>query len=454
MTEETHMNVNTHMTLRRSLLTSFLTLSVIALVVLLQTRVEGAVLTQPKITKKTVALIPITSSSFPSVNMGAAIDSRKAMLDRSIHVAFVKEPGAEPLSSFDLALKDHPLWIMFNVRDNQGEAVLDLERVKQHLISYPPQNIPQSQSCVLLSSWVDDDGVTRAQTDCIAKSGYVYDQNTLANMVKDAFENGEGTVEYVLTSVAAVVTDPANGTPMPLKLLATGYSSFEGSGAARKSNVRKGLNERVHNVLVPADTVFSFNDTLGIVSINRGWQMALTIFEGVNLRPAPGGGICQVSTTTYRAALAAGLPIVEQKSHSLYVTYYEKFGVGQDATIFPGKQDFKFLNDTGAPLLIQAYNQGDEAIVRIYGADDGRSVSVTGPYFGRTAPKDLLENGKILRNNEIGWVRTVRPVDGEEKREVFVARYNAIPKSLSTKWELKTEITRGDMVKSIVASDH
>lgn len=448
------MDVNTHMTLRRSLLATFLSLNVVALVALVQTRAEGAVLTQPIVTKQEVALMPITSSSFPSVNMGAAIDSRKEMLERAIHVTFVKEAGSEPISTFDLALKDHPLWIMFDVRGDQGEAVIDLERVKQHLISYPPQNIPEPQSCVLLSSWVDDDGVTRAQTDCIAKSGFVYDQNILANMVKDAFEKGEDTVEYVLTSVAAVVTDPTNGSEMPMKLLATGHSSFEGSGAARKSNVRKGLNERVHNVLVPADTVFSFNDTLGIVSVNRGWQMALTIFEGVNLRPAPGGGICQVSTTTYRAALAAGLPIVEQKSHSLYVTYYEKFGVGQDATIFPGKQDFKFLNDTGAPLLIQAYNQGDEAFVRIYGADDGRNVSVTGPYFGKTAPKDLLDNGKILKNNEIGWVRTVRPVGGEEKREVFVARYNAIPKSLSTKWELKTEITRGDMTKNIVASEH
>ncbi len=447
------MNVKTQKTLRRSLLASFLALNVVALVALVQTQVQGAVLPKAEMTKQNVALTPITSSSFPAVQMGAAIDARKEMLERAIRVTFVKESGSEPISSFELALKDHPLWIMFNVRGNQSEAVIDLERVRQHLISYPPQNIPEPQSCVLLSTWVDDDGVTRAQTDCIAKSGFVYDQNTLANMVKEAFEKGQDTVEYVLTSVPAVVTDPTNGSAMPMKLLATGHSSFEGSGGARKSNVRKGLNERVHNVIVPADTVFSFNDTLGIVSINRGWKEALTIFEGVNLRPAPGGGICQVSTTTYRAALAAGLPIVEQKSHSLYVTYYEKFGVGQDATIFPGKQDFQFRNDTGAPLLIQAYNQGDEAFVRIYGSDDGRSVAITGPYFGKTAPKDLLENGKILKNNEIGWVRTVRPAGGEEKREVFIARYQAIPKSLSSRWELTTKITRGETTKDIVASE-
>jgi vancomycin resistance protein YoaR len=92
--------------------------------------------------------------------------------------------------------------------------------------------------------------------------------------------------------------------------LSTGRSNFKGSGAGRKSNVRKALNERVNNIFVPAGAVFSFNDTLGTVSTGNGWQMALTIFDGVDLRPAPGGGICQASTTVYRAALAAGFPIM------------------------------------------------------------------------------------------------------------------------------------------------
>lgn len=442
------MNVNTHMILRRSFLATFLALTVAGLFGWTQMKNERAALAE--MPTRTIALLPQSSSSSEApLGMSAAIDARKAMLERTVSVSFVPEPGQPPLSGFDISLKDHPLWITFDVKEDKATATLDIQRLKQHLISYPPQGIPEPQSCILLSSWTDDDGVVRAQTDCIAKSGYVYDFDALAHDIADAFEHAKDTVEYVLTSVPAVVTDPTNGSVMPMKLLATGISDFEGSGLSRKANVRKGLNERVHNVLVPADAVFSFNDTLGIVSMSRGWQMALTIFEGVNLRPAPGGGICQVSTTTYRAALAAGLPIVKQKSHSLYVTYYEKFGVGQDATIFPGKQDFQFRNDTGHPLLIQAYNDGDEAFVRIYGHDDGRTVALTGPYFGKTAPKDLLEEGRILRNNEIGWVRTVTMKGGEPKREVFVARYNAIPASLSSRWELTTVITRGDEMKVV-----
>ncbi len=440
------MNVNTHIIVRHTSFGVALALVALAIVMLAQVHVAGRGFAEARSPKKVDVM--------PPVDIGLIIEKRQAMLERKLHVSFVAEAGGMPISMFDLALKDHPLWITFDVRDQRGAVIISAERVKQHLISFPPQGIPSPQSCILLSSWTDDEGVLRAQTDCIAKSGYIYDQNVLTMLIKEALEKGEEKVEYVLSFVPAVVTDPTSGSDMPMKLLSTGHSAFEGSGLSRKANVRKALNEHVNNVLVPAGEIFSFNDTLGTVSVSKGWYMALTIFEGANLRPAPGGGICQASTTTYRAALAAGLPIIKYKNHSLYVTYYEKFGVGQDVTIFPGKQDFTFLNDTGAPLLIQAYNEGDEAYVQIFGADDHRTVQVSGPYFGKTAPKDLLTNGKILKNNEIGWVRTVTAENSEPKREVFVSRYKAIPKSLSSRWELTTVMTRGTVTPTIVAADH
>lgn len=441
------MHTHNRTTLRSSLLLTVAGLYALALLVLTQAFPQGSVFARTS--GKTVSMVLSTSSD--SVDMRAAIDQRTAMLQRTVSVQFMDESQEHPVATMTLSMKEHPLWIIFTREGSSARAVIDAERLKQHLISYPPQGIPEPRACILLSTWVDDDGVTRAQTDCTARSGFVYDTGELVMRIKEAIEHGEETVQYALTSVPAVITDPMNGSAVPMKLLATGRSTFEGSGLARKSNVRKALNERIHNVLIPADTVFSFNDTLGVVSVNRGWQMALTIFEGTNLRPAPGGGVCQASTTMFRAALEAGLPIVEQKNHSLYVTYYEKFGVGQDATIFPGKQDLRFRNDTGGPLLVQAYNDGEEAYVRLYGYDDGRTVTITGPYFGKTAPKELLENGKLLRTNEIGWERTVQK-GGEAQREVFIARYKAIPKSLVTKWPLTTEVTRGVVPEGIVTA--
>lgn len=442
------MKKKTKKLVRQTLTHAFLALSVVGLSVVDQVRSGRFV--QAEIEKRTeIAMIPGNFSPFKSAApTPLSIEERAVILNRTVQVSFVDSAGATPIASLSLPFKDYPLWIRFQARGSQEKAVVDLERVKQYVISYPPEGIPEPQSCILLSSQADEKGVLRAETDCVAKSGYVYDADVLASRIKDAFESGVESVEYVLTYVPAVITDPVSGSVIPMKHLSTGHSTFKGSGEPRKSNVRKALNEHVNNILVPADAVFSFNDTLGKVTTSRGWQMALTIFNGTDLRPAAGGGICQASTTTYRAALAAGLPIVEQKNHSLYVAYYEKFGVGQDATIFPGSQDLKFRNDTGGPILIQAYNIGDDAFVSIYGADDGRTVTLSGPYFGKTAPMDLLANGKKLKNNEIGWIRTVQMPGQEEKREASVARYHTLPKSLAARSELTTITTRGTTTSS------
>jgi vancomycin resistance protein YoaR len=254
-----------------------------------------------------------------------------------------------------------------------------------------------------------------------------------------ALERGEEKITVTLEKVPGQLIDTERSPDRPLVLLSTGRSNFKGSGAGRKSNVRKAINEHQHNIFIPEGSEFSFNDTLGIVSLSRGWQMALTIFEGVNLRPAPGGGVCQASTTVFRAVLNAGLPILEQKSHSLYVTYYEAYGVGLDATIFPGKQDFRFKNDTGGPIIMQAYTEGDEATINLYGYDDNRSVTLSGPYFAGT--EGILPDGKKIRANEIVWTRTVQSAAGTST-DIVASRYQAIPRSLAKNWTASTFQTR------------
>ena len=103
-----------------------------------------------------------------------------------------------------------------------------------------------------------------------------------------------------------------------------------------------------------------------------------------------GGGVCQVSTTVFRAALDAGLPIVERTAHSYRVSYYEQDSpVGIDATIYRPSVDLKFLNDT--PNYILVASEFDEAnyslIYKIYGTNDGREVEITEPVvLSRTAP--------------------------------------------------------------------
>jgi vancomycin resistance protein YoaR len=219
-----------------------------------------------------------------------------------------------------------------------------------------------------------------------------------------------------------------------LTLLGTGHSDFSTSIWSRMVNVRKAVSN-VHNAIVEPGEVFSFNDILDYpIAPSNGWPEAKVIFGGWELRDAPGGGICQSSTTTYRAAAYAGLPILKRKNHSLYVHYYEKHGIGLDATVFPGKQDFTFLNDTGAPLVLQAFTDGFDAYVHIYGKNDGRAVTLEGPYFGANAPADMLVNNRPVRRNEIVWVRTISRPDGTVTREQFVSNYNAVPTSIVKKY--------------------
>jgi vancomycin resistance protein YoaR len=198
----------------------------------------------------------------------------------------------------------------------------------------------------------------------------------------------------------------------------------------------KAINEQINGVIVPADATFSFNSLLGgPVTLSRGWSMALGIFDGGDLRPTPGGGICQTSTTTYRALLLAGLPIKVQRNHSLYVHYYEEYGVGLDATVFYGHQDLTFVNDTGHPLLLMSWIDGDDAFVSIYGSSDGRTVEMQGPYFWTNAPADLQINGREIRRNEIAWIRVIKLPNGAEARELRVSQYKQLPKNLARQYE-------------------
>ena len=125
--------------------------------------------------------------------------------------------------------------------------------------------------------------------------------------------------------------------------------------------------------------------------------------------------------------------------------------VMQEATVFPGQQDLEFVNDTGNPLLIQSWSDGDEAFVNILGVPDGRETVLSGPYFASNAPEDVLVNGRKMRKNEIVWLRSVKMegMTAAPEQELRVARYQSIPKSLPARSELTTVRNRpGDVASA------
>lgn len=148
-------------------------------------------------------------------------------------------------------------------------------------------------------------------------------------------------------------------------------------------------SSRINTALIPPGEEVSFNKLVGEVSAATGYRSAYIISQGRTVL-GDGGGLCQVSTTLFRAAMDAGLPILERWGHSYRVSYYElNSKPGIDATVIAPSKDFKFKNDTPGHILIQTINDPKKLhlVIEIYGTSDGRVASVTEPkVWGLTPP--------------------------------------------------------------------
>jgi vancomycin resistance protein YoaR len=162
------------------------------------------------------------------------------------------------------------------------------------------------------------------------------------------------------------------------ELIGFGESYYAHSIAGRIHNVAL-TSERINNTLVAPGAEFSFNKTLGEVSGRTGFQAGYIIQGGRSVL-SDGGGVCQVSTTLFRALLSAGLKITRRLPHSYRVTYYELDNdPGFDATVYAGEVDLRFVNDTDHYILVTAATDSKNLYmtIKIYGTSDGRYTEVT-----------------------------------------------------------------------------
>jgi vancomycin resistance protein YoaR len=170
------------------------------------------------------------------------------------------------------------------------------------------------------------------------------------------------------------------------ELIGRGVSYFYDSIPSRVYNLTLAAS-KFHGVLIKPNGTFSFLKTVGSITKLDGYKEAYVIKGGKTVL-GDGGGVCQVSTTAYRAALYAGLPIVERVPHSYRVGYYEP-PVGFDATIYqPGGPDLRFKNDTGNYILIQTFvdEQNMSLTFDFYGTSDGRVIQISDPVVVSTSP--------------------------------------------------------------------
>jgi len=158
-------------------------------------------------------------------------------------------------------------------------------------------------------------------------------------------------------------------------LLGKSSTNFSGSAASRVHNIKIGA-AKFNGILLAPQEEFSFNQNLGEVGPQQGYLPGLVIKDNKTV-PEYGGGLCQVSTTLFQAAVKAGLKIIERSPHAYPVRFYNPPGF--DATIYSPYTDLKFINPTSSFIYIQSEVKGNEIFFYIFGANENKKVILKGP---------------------------------------------------------------------------
>lgn len=248
-----------------------------------------------------------------------------------------------------------------------------------------------------------------------AAAGRELDITESAATIQAAIAAHENTATLSFTTLQPEVADQASAADLGItELVHVENSYFFGSSEPRIQNIEKSSGE-FHGLLVAPGATFSMAANMGDISLDNGYSEALIIFNGRTIEGV-GGGVCQVSTTLFRAAFFAGLPIEERHPHAYRVSYYEKTSgngrdadlAGLDATVFIPLVDLKFTNDTPYWLLMETYiNRAAHRITwKFYSTSDGRTVEwqTTGPVNIVEPKKPLYKKNPDLDSGEIRQV--------------------------------------------------
>lgn len=327
-------------------------------------------------------------------------------------------------------------WITSELQHGALQAAVSLDAVKTWLTKVALSINADPREAKLAMS---DGKVTIFQP---GKDGKSLDVDKTAASVVDAVRQYVETsstdkqlsIPVTIAITKPAVTDASLTTLGITELIGSASTSFVGSPENRKHNIAVGV-AALNGILVKSGEEFSTLRYLGKIDGASGYLPELVI-KVDKTEPEFGGGLCQVSTTLFRAAMASGLKITERRNHRYRVAYYEP--AGKDATIFEGSPDFKFVNDTASNILVQSHIEGTKITFDFYGKTDGRiasqtdsvltnSVSPPDPEYIQT---DTLPEGttkqteKAHNGADASFTYTVLNADGSVRtKQTFTSHY-------------------------------
>lgn len=250
-----------------------------------------------------------------------------------------------------------------------------------------------------------------------AVCGKKIDEVKLAEDIASCLLTGGGTIVGKSYAVTPTYTkkDLKNNT----SLRAEFSTSFFGSSEARVSNVLLATKKASGITLYPNE-VFSFNDAVGIRNEENGFKEAKVIVGGKYV-DGVGGGVCQVSTTLYNAALLSGLKVIEQHRHTLAVNYVEK---SFDAMVSYGYADLKIKNDYDFPVFIVGVVEDERISFKIYGAEMSETIQRESVILKTIEPDALTVFTDELKKGESKV--SVYPKKGYESEGYLIKTENGV----------------------------
>ena len=308
---------------------------------------------------------------------------------------------------FDLLPKEFAMWLEFGPSDEKKSllgkksvlAVKINDKKLDNYIEWLSSEINQEPKDAKFN--VKDGRVTAYQN---SQNGYELEKEKAKEAVANAVLDLENQTELPIKVTEPLVSSNSAEKMGIKEKVGEGTTKFTGSPQNRRKNISAGAN-LLHGLIVKPGEEFSTIGQLKPIDASNGYVPELVIKEDRTL-PEYGGGLCQVSTTLFRAVMDAGLKISERTNHSYRVSYYEP-PVGMDATIYDPSPDFKFVNDLDYPILIQAsVDQNSSSITfQLYGTKDGRKVEISDSVVYEVTPpepalyveSDTLAAGEIKR---------------------------------------------------------
>lgn len=253
--------------------------------------------------------------------------------------------------------------------------------------------------------------------------GYRVNSKELDKLIKDSINGNvsedkqiDAPIEKIEPKVSKAALSKIDGR------ISTFSTNFSTSTPERATNVTLATNFINGKLLMPGD-LFSYNGAVGERSIARGFKDA-AIFVGDKVEQGVGGGICQVSTTLYRAAMRAGIKSVERYNHTMPTSYSP---VGLDATVVWGALDYKFKNTYDFPIYIEAYTSNRNVIVNIYGnvaGLQGKSYELFADVVEKYEPTITKVNDPTILEGQTQWDK--KPVTGYKVKSYLVTYKNGV----------------------------